>query len=136
MEIKALAPVVTGLVSPAAALPPAAAKTAPVTPVDPLPMAEAIASGPAAGMGIYLRSTASEGIPNWVVLTALRAYGLNIVEETAPAPKPTEVAAAQAKAAVAAQVEPAPVRPKALPVAELKDEPKAVDVPVAKVTFA
>jgi hypothetical protein len=47
------------------------------------------------GLGVYLRSSGSEGWPRWTVMTALRAYGLNI----------NRTDTSQTEQAVAAQVE-------------------------------
>jgi hypothetical protein len=49
------------------------------------------------GMGLYLSKTGDSGLPRWTVLTALRAYGLNI--QNAP-----KVATPEQNAQVAQQV--------------------------------
>lgn len=54
-----------------------------------------------AGLGIYLSKTSATTWPRWNVMTALRAYGLNLNESVA-GPAPSEQAAARQ---VAAQLE-------------------------------
>lgn len=48
------------------------------------------------GLGTYLRSTSTKSIPRWNVMTALRAYGLNLTEDYAtPKPKVSQEVAVQ-----------------------------------------
>lgn len=48
------------------------------------------------GLGTYLRSTSTKSIPRWNVMTALRAYGLNLTEDyAAPKAKPVQAEAVQ-----------------------------------------
>jgi hypothetical protein len=121
MDIRSSLPVSTGASAPAAALPQVSAQvrsvlatiasatttsdsqkqalvaaTATASQIADVNVAE-IALETVSTTGIYLRNTGSEGWPRWQVLTALRAYGLNLTEKPA-APVPND-------AALAAQVQ-------------------------------
>lgn len=37
------------------------------------------------GLGVYLRHTGDEGLPRWTMMSALRAYGLNLKQNNYPA---------------------------------------------------
>lgn len=37
------------------------------------------------GLGVYLRHTGDEGLPRWTMMSALRAYGLNLQQNSYPA---------------------------------------------------
>jgi hypothetical protein len=55
--------------------------------------------------GIYLSNTSGTSWPRWQVLTALRAYGLNLTEKpVAPAPQAVQAPYAQVVAQVQAQL--------------------------------
>lgn len=77
MDIKAIQPVTTVAERPVAALPtaptPVPTPAASSTPAINLTEATVNTSG-----GVFIRSSDSEGLPRWVVMTALRAYGLNL----------------------------------------------------------
>ncbi len=115
MDVRALSPIMGGQ-SAAVAASSAPAAVTPVAAPSPAELnQEQLTEARVSMPGIYLRKQDSEGIPRWVVMTALRAYGLNIENEGAPRPSPVREAAqaAQAAAQVDAQAAPvaAPVQP-------------------------
>ncbi len=72
-------------------------------------------------LGLYLRNSGNDGFPRWTMMTALRAYGMNLTEEAAaPAAVNQALQAAAATAdvsvetavAVARTMAPVPVAPK------------------------
>lgn len=88
--VRALVGGITGGKPPAAAYQAQVAQTArPVAQVReaaPVDLQKFIAAEPVANLGTYLNKTQSDNIPRWEVLTALRAYGLNVnAEDQTPA---------------------------------------------------
>jgi len=85
-------------------------------------------------MGIYLATTQTEGFPRWNVMTALRAYGLNLQQT----PKVLEQAAVQAVqqqlSALAEQVRPVVVESPAVITTQSASLPSAPIAPKAVAT--
>lgn len=57
------------------------------------PVSDTLGSNAVAGMGVYIDRAVSDGVPKWEVMTALRAYGLNLQDK-----EPAAVQEPQAKA--------------------------------------
>lgn len=55
------------------------------------------------GLGVYLNTTSTHTVPRWNLLTALRAYGLNLTEKPSVSHEQTAVNAQQQLEAVARQ---------------------------------
>lgn len=133
MDVRALSPIMGGQGAAVAASPSSQVVVqAPVAPVS--QSQEQIVEARLNMPGIYLRKQDSEGIPRWVVMTALRAYGLNIENEGEPRASPLREAAAAATQAAApvahAVAEPVPVQPSTVERVARMAQPEVAHSPV------
>lgn len=134
MDIKALTPALAAPERAASALPVASAATAPVAAASSAAssasnevLTEATVSSTSAG-GVFMRSSDSEGLPRWVVMTALRAYGLNLNKTL---PEERQQAAQAAAQTAARQNEAATQSVAAAPTPKIIEAIKAVAVQAA-----